>query len=200
MNNPEISSSAKPTGLFFGSFNPIHLGHLCIAEYMLNWGGLKEVWFIVSPQNPLKHKPSLLSATNRLDMVREAIKDDHRFRASDIEFFLPQPSYTIDTLARLGEQYPRRNFILIAGTDILPTLHKWKNYQILLNDYRFLIFPRFGSDNHPLLEHPAITLLDAPRMEISATFIRQSIKTGKTVKYFLPAGVYQLIEKWGFYL
>ena len=112
MNNPEISSSAKPTGLFFGSFNHIHLGHLCIAEYMLNWGGLKEVWFIVSPQNPLKHKPSLLSATNRLDMVREAIKDDHRFRASDIEFFLPQPSYTIDTLARLGEQYPRRNFIL----------------------------------------------------------------------------------------
>lgn len=200
MNSPEPSFTVQPTGLFFGSFNPIHLGHLCIAEYMLNWGGLTEVWFMVSPQNPLKNKQSLLSAANRLDMVKEAIKDDLRFQANDIEFYLPQPSYTIDTLTRLSEQYPNRKFILIAGTDILPTLHKWKNYQILLDDYRFLIFPRHGSDDHPLLQHPSITLLDAPRIEISATFIRRSIREGKTVKYFLPAGVYRLIEKWGFYL
>lgn len=199
MNNREASFTEKSIGLFFGSFNPIHLGHLCIAEYMLNWGELEEVWFMVSPQNPLKKKQSLLPAAYRLDMVREAIKDDHRFEANDVEFHLPRPSYTIDTLARLNEQYPNHRFTLIAGTDVLPTLHKWKNFEILLKDYRFLIFPRHGSDDHPLLKHPSVILLNAPRIEISATFIRQSIRERKTVKYYLPEGVYRLIEKWGFY-
>lgn len=199
MSNPGTISNKKPTGLFFGSFNPIHLGHLCIAEYMINYAGLKDLWFMVSPQNPLKNKQSLLSAANRLDLVNEAIKDDFRFSVNDIEFHLPLPSYTIDTLTYLGEQFPDRMFYLIAGTDVLPTLHKWKNYQLLLSNYRFLIFPRHGSDDHPLLQHPSITLVDAPRIEISATFIRKAIKEGKTVNYFLPPGVYRLIEKWGFY-
>ncbi|KAF5028152.1 Nicotinate-nucleotide adenylyltransferase [anaerobic digester metagenome] len=200
MNNPDSIHGARATGLFFGSFNPIHLGHLCIAEYMLNWGALQEVWFVVSPQNPLKQKKSLLGAAHRLDMVMEAIKDDPRFQASDVEFFLPQPSYTIDTLVRLRESHPHRSFIMISGSDILPSLHKWKNYEILLRDYRFLIFPRYGSDDHPLLQHPSINLLNAPRIEISSTFIRNSIKAGKTVRYFLPDSVFRMIDKWGFYL
>jgi len=200
MNKPEKPTPSKLTGLFFGSFNPIHFGHLCIAEYMVEFGGLKEVWFIVSPHNPLKDKATLLSDQYRLEMVEAAIENDERFRVSDIEFRMPRPSYTIDTLARLSEQHPDRQFVLIAGTDVLPSFHKWKNYEQLLDQYRLMIYPRHGDEDHPLLSHPSITVVNAPRIEISASFIREAIKNGKNIRYFLPDKVMKIIEKMGFYL
>ncbi|HPR25791.1 nicotinate (nicotinamide) nucleotide adenylyltransferase [Lentimicrobium sp.] len=200
MNKPEKPTPSKLTGLFFGSFNPIHFGHLCIAEFLVEFGGLKEVWFIVSPHNPLKDKATLLSDQYRLEMVEAAIENDERFRVSDIEFRMPRPSYTIDTLARLSEQHPDRQFLLIAGTDVLPSFHKWKNYEQLLDQYRLMIYPRHGDEDHPLLSHPSITVVNAPRIEISASFIREAIKNGKNIRYFLPDKVMKIIEKMGFYL
>ncbi|HOP14107.1 MAG: nicotinate (nicotinamide) nucleotide adenylyltransferase [Lentimicrobium sp.] len=200
MNKPEKPTPSKLTGLFFGSFNPIHFGHLCIAEFLVEFGGLKEVWFIVSPHNPLKDKATLLSDQYRLEMVEAAIENDERFRVSDIEFRMPRPSYTIDTLARLSEQHPDRQFVLIAGTDVLPSFHKWKNYEQLLDQYRLMIYPRHGDEDHPLLSHPSITVVNAPRIEISASFIREAIKNGKNIRYFLPDKVMKIIEKMGFYL
>lgn len=200
MSKPEKQISSRPTGLFFGSFNPIHNGHLCLAEYMVEYGGLREIWFIVSPQNPLKDKATLLPDHYRLDMVEAAIKDDKRFLASDIEFYMPKPSYTIDTLTRLSEQFRGREFVMIAGTDVLPTFHKWKNHEELLRQYRLMIYPRHGVDDHPLLKHPSITQVNAPRIEISASFIRDAIKEGKSIKYFLPEKVREIIDKKGFYL
>lgn len=189
----------KRTGLFFGSFNPIHIGHLCIAEYIVEFGELDQVWFVVSPHNPLKDKSTLLNDFTRFEMVQKAVGDDHRFRISDIEFHLPQPSYTIDTLTYLQEKYPDRKFVLIGGTDILVSFHKWKNYQQILDNYQLLIYPRHGSDTHPLIAHPSIQLIDAPRIEISASFIRGAIKSGHTVRYFLPEKVYEIIDKYGYY-
>jgi nicotinate-nucleotide adenylyltransferase len=200
MNKSEKPTPSKLTGLFFGSFNPIHTGHLCIAEFMVEFGGLKEVWFIVSPHNPLKDKATLLSDQYRLEMAEAAIENDERFRVSDIEFRMPRPSYTIDTLTRLSEQHPDRQFVLIAGTDVLPSFHKWKNYEQLLNQYRLMIYPRHGDEEHPLLSHPSITVVNAPRIEISASFIREAIKNGKNIRYFLPDKVMKIIEKMGFYL
>ncbi len=200
MTKSENPTPSKLTGLFFGSFNPIHTGHLCIAEFMVEFGGLKEVWFIVSPHNPLKDKATLLSDQYRLEMAEAAIENDERFRVSDIEFRMPRPSYTIDTLTRLSEQHPDRQFVLIAGTDVLPSFHKWKNYEQLLNQYRLMIYPRHGDEEHPLLSHPSITMVNAPRIEISASFIREAIKNGKNIRYFLPDKVMKIIEKMGFYL
>ena len=199
MNKPAKPQFTKPTGLFFGSFNPIHTGHLCIAEYMLEYGGLDEVWFIVSPQNPLKDKTTLLSDQYRFDMVELAIAGDERFRVSDIEFRMPRPSYTIDTLTRLSEQHPGRSFVLLAGTDVLTSFHKWKNYEQILEHYTFNIYPRHGDENHPLLSHASVKLIQAPRIEISASFIREAIKSGKAIRYFLPAEVRKMIERMGFY-
>ncbi|MBW6491184.1 MAG: nicotinate-nucleotide adenylyltransferase [Lentimicrobium sp.] len=199
MNTRQKPNKSKPTGLFFGSFNPIHNGHLCIAEYMIEFGGLQDVWFVVSPHNPLKDKSTLLSDQYRLDMVEAAIRGDERFRVSDIEFRMPRPSYTIDTLTRFSEQYPDRNFVLIAGTDVLPSFHKWKNYEQLLEHYQLIIYPRHGEDDHPLLKHPSISLIQAPRIEISASFIREAIKNNKTIRFFLPEAVREIIEKMGFY-
>jgi nicotinate-nucleotide adenylyltransferase len=190
----------KPTALFFGSFNPIHIGHLCVAEYLVEFGGMDEVWFIVSPLNPLKDKATLLSDYARYEMVQEAIGKDTRFRVSDIEFHLSRPSYTIDTLTHLTEKYPGRKFILTGGTDLLVSFHKWKNYEQILQHYKLLLYPRHGSDDHPLTKHPSVTFIDAPRMEISASFIRGAIKNKKSVRYFLPDAVYRLIDKYGYYL
>ncbi|HLN54208.1 MAG TPA: nicotinate (nicotinamide) nucleotide adenylyltransferase [Lentimicrobium sp.] len=190
----------KPTGLFFGSFNPIHIGHLCVAEYMVEFGGLDEVWFIVSPLNPLKEQASLLTDYARYELVQEAIGTDTRFRVSDIEFHLPKPSYTIDTLARLHEKYPERNFVLTGGTDLLISFNKWKNWEQLLEHYQLLLYPRHGSENHELTKHPSVKLINAPKIEISASFIRGAIKSRKSVMYFLPQRVWQLIDKYGYYL
>ncbi len=190
----------KYTGLFFGSFNPIHIGHMMLAEYMVEFTQLDELWFVISPHNPLKEKSTLLNDYNRFEMVQAAIGNDNRFRVSDVEFNLPRPSYTIDTLTYLSEKYPERSFILIGGTDNLISFHKWKNYQEILNHYRLLLYPRHGSEDHPLTKHPSVEIIEAPRLEISSSFIRGAIKSKRSVRYFLPEPVFRLIDKYGYYL
>jgi len=186
-------------GLFFGSFNPIHNGHLMIASYMVEYTDLKEVWFIVSPHNPLKEKSTLLADHHRLAMANIAVEDDPRFRASNIEFHLPQPSYTIDTLAYLSEKYPDKEFVLIAGSDILPTFHKWKNHEQLLGFYKLYIYPRPLSGSSPFDNNPQIHFTAAPLIEISSSFIRDGIKQGKNMRHFLPEKVWKYIEEMHFY-
>jgi len=186
-------------GLFFGSFNPIHIGHLIIANYMANHTDLKEVWFMVSPHNPLKKKDSLINMYDRLEMVNLAIEEASNIRSSNFEFHLPQPSYTIDTLIHLHERYPEKEFVLIMGSDNLNSLNKWKNYEIILRDYHIYVYPRPGFNNPPFSEHPSITLTKTPLMELSSSFIRESIKAKKNVKYFLPDNVLEFIEKKSLY-
>jgi len=190
----------KSVGLFFGSFNPIHTGHLIIASYMANYTDLDEVWLVISPHNPLKKKDSLINMYDRLEMVNLALEPADRIRSSTIEFSLPQPSYTVDTLSYLREKHPDRKFVLIMGSDNLASLHKWKNYEILLRDYRIYVYPRPG---HPvpnkLDDHPAITITDTPLMEFSATFIRNALKKGKDIRYFVPDKVLDFIEAKGLY-
>ena len=187
------------TGLFFGSFNPIHNGHLMIAAYMTEFTDLDQVWFVVSPQNPLKEKNTLLADHHRLAMVNLAIEDDLRFKSCNIEFKLPKPSFTIDTMAYLTEKYPSKEFVLIAGSDILPTLHKWKNYKELIKQYTFLIYPRPGSCESELSANPSFHLVNAPRIMISSSFIREGIKQGKDMRYFLPDKVWDYIGEMHFY-
>ncbi|NQT76942.1 MAG: nicotinate-nucleotide adenylyltransferase [Bacteroidetes bacterium] len=187
------------TGLFFGSFNPIHTGHMILAEYMIEYTDLKEVWFVVSPQNPLKEKNSLLADYHRLAMVNIAVEDDARMRSCNIEFKMPQPSYTIDTLAYLDEKYPDKHFVLIGGTDILPSFHKWKNYKVLLENYALYIYNRPNYEPGKYRGHQNISLFDAPLLEISASFIRDSIKKGKDIRYMLPPRVYKYIREMHFY-
>lgn len=195
----ETSGARKKTGLFFGSFNPVHIGHLAIANFMLEFSDLQEVWFIVSPHNPLKEKGTLLADHHRLAMVRIAVENYPRFLASGFEFSLPQPSYTIDTLTRLDEKYPGRQFVLIAGTDHFATFHKWKNWDVLLDSYPFYVYPRPGSELGRYAGHPNIRLFQAPLMEISSSFIRDSISQGKDIRFFLPEKVYEYIREMHFY-
>jgi nicotinate-nucleotide adenylyltransferase len=189
----------KKVGLFFGSFNPIHTGHLIIAGYMLNFTDLDDVWFIISPHNPLKEKKTLLADHHRFAMVQIAIEDNPRLRASNIEFKLAQPSYTIDTMVRLEEKHPDHQFVLIAGTDIFPTFHKWKNYETLLANYKFYIYRRPGYDAGIYAQHPHVTIFDAPLMEISSSFIREAIAEGRDIRYFVPEKVYQYLKEMHFY-
>lgn len=188
-------------GLFFGSFNPIHIGHMAIAGYMTEFTDLKEVWFVVSPHNPLKKKSALLPDYERLLMIELAIGDNYRLRASDIEFRLPVPSYTIDTLTYLNEKFPSNEFMPIMGEDNLYTLHKWKNAEELVKRHKIIVYPR------PYTSKPSSSLLDkilaladiefvnAPLMDISGTFIRNGIKKGKNMSYFLAPPVWEYIEK-----
>jgi nicotinate-nucleotide adenylyltransferase len=186
------------TGLFFGSFNPIHIGHLILASYMTEFTDIDEVWFVVSPHNPLKDKKTLLNDYQRLEMVQLAIDKDSRFKAVDIEFKLPQPNYTIDTLTYLKEKYPKKSFTLLMGEDNLNSLHKWKNYELLLSDYRFFVYPRKNSFIKPeYASHSSVTITQAPVVEISSSFIRQAIKAGKDVQYMLPSEVNDFIERTG---
>lgn len=193
------------TGLFFGSFNPIHIGHLAIANYIVEYTDLDEIWFIISPHNPLKAKNTLLDDRNRLYMVRMAIEDDLRFRASDIEFSLPRPSYTIDTMAFLSEKYPERDFTLIMGEDNLFTLHKWKNPEELVKRFPIITYPRVnaGENDDPVLKkiikEARVTMVKAPLIEISGSFIRSAIKEGKDISYFLPAPVWKYIREMHYY-
>ena len=189
----------KKVGLFFGSFNPIHAGHMIIANYMLEFTDLDEVWFIISPHNPLKEKETLLADHHRYALVRIATEHYPRFKASNFEFSLPQPSYTIDTLVRLEEKHPGREFVLIAGTDIFPTFHKWKNYEELLNHYHIFAYPRPGSDLGKYAGHPHIHLYPAPLMEISSSFIRDAISSGKDIRFFLSEKVFEYIREMHFY-
>jgi nicotinate-nucleotide adenylyltransferase len=189
----------KRIGLFFGSFNPVHVGHLIIASQVVEQTDRDEVWFVVSPQNPFKRKASLLDQRQRLHLVRLAIGDDDRLRASDVEFGLPVPSYTVDTLAHLGERHPAHDFALIMGSDNLQSLPKWKNATVLLDRYRMLVYPRPGFDGGALREHPAVRWLDLPLLQISATFVRQAIAEGRSTRYLLPDPVYRYVEEMGFY-
>jgi nicotinate-nucleotide adenylyltransferase len=186
-------------GLFFGSFNPIHTGHLIIANYMATYTKLDQVWLVVSPQNPLKEKDSLVHTYDRLEMVRLAINDTENLRVSDVEFDLPQPSYTIDTLTHLKANYPEHDFSLIMGSDNLASLQKWKKYELLLRDYRFLVYPRRGTELPELASHPSVSITETPIMELSATFIRQAIKDKKSIRFFVPDSVIAFIESKSLY-
>jgi len=186
-------------GLFFGSFNPIHIGHLAIANYMVEFTDLDKLWFVVSPHNPLKQKKSLLDNHHRFQMVQIAIADDNRFKATDIEFKLPQPSYTIDTLTYLREKYPNLTFVLIMGSDGLVTFNKWKNYKELIKNYQRYIYPRLGTDQALLQNLENGVIVNAPLMDISSTFIRESIAKGKDIRYFLPDKVWHYISEMHFY-
>lgn len=179
-------------GLFFGSFNPVHIGHLIIANVMQDRTDLDEVWFVVSPQNPFKKQKSLLHEFDRLKMVELAIADHFYFRASDVEFHMPRPSYTIDTLTYLSEKHPNYEFRLIVGGDNLTHFHKWKNFEVILAQYGLYVYPRPGEK--PVMNHSNIQYVSAPLMDISATFIRESVKNGNSVRYLLPQTVEDYIR------
>jgi len=187
------------TGLYFGSFNPIHIGHLAIGSFMVEFSDVEQLWFVVSPQNPLKQKNSLLDDYQRLHMVRLAIEDDDRFRASDIEFKFPTPSYTINTLTYLQEKYPARKFQLIMGSDSLQTFHKWKHAELIVKNYHRLIYPRPGTIMDPATSIPNATIVDAPMMDTSSSFIRKAIRNGKDVRHLVPSKVYTYLREMHFY-
>ena len=196
----------KKIGLYFGSFNPIHIGHLAIANYMIEFSpDLDHIWFVISPQNPLKKKSTLLANHHRLYLTELAIGNNPELEASDIEFYLPRPSYTINTLTYLEERYPTNRFALIMGADNLKTINKWKNYDLLLEKYEIYVYPRPGYPTDKIgaekniLKNAVIHYVDAPLMEISSNFIRTSIKEGKNIRYFLPPKVYEYIRDMHFY-
>ncbi len=189
----------KTTALFFGSFNPIHVGHLIIANSMLQQDGIDEVWLVVSPHNPLKERSALLADHHRLQMVRRAIDDNYRLRACDIEMHLPQPSYTVVTLAALGEKYPDRQFCLIMGSDNLASLHRWRNYEYILQNYHILVYPRPGSEHCALRGHPSVTIVDVPMIDISSSYIRRLLAEHRDVRYLLTEPVYKYLTEMHFY-
>lgn len=189
----------KKTGLYFGSFNPIHVGHLIVAEYMLEHSDLQEMWFVVSPANPLKRRSSLLDDRQRWYMVNIAIGDDLRFRVSDVEFGLPKPSYTCHTLVHLQEKYPDREFALIMGADNLETFHKWLNYEWILEHFALYVYPRPGYPSENPYPEARIHFVDAPQIELSSTVIRENIRQNIPVRYMLPDEVWQYIDEMGFY-
>ena len=180
-------------GLFFGSFNPIHNGHLIIANYVCETTDLDKVWLVVSPQNPLKQKETLLREYDRLHLINLAIEDNKNLKASNIEFKLPRPSYTIDTLIYLNEKYPQHEFALIMGSDNLATIHKWKNYELLLK-YPIYVYKRRGFEKNPYPKNKNIQLLEFPFLDISATFIRENLRKGISMQYFLPEPVWKYLD------
>ncbi|MBK8347692.1 MAG: nicotinate-nucleotide adenylyltransferase [Saprospiraceae bacterium] len=181
-------------GLFFGSFNPVHVGHMIIANQMVEYTDLQQVWMVVSPHNPLKNKASLAKDADRYHLVQLAIGDNSKIRASNIEFTLPVPSYTIDTLTYLKEKYPKNEFSLIMGGDNLQSIEKWKNYEFLLANYTIYLYRRPGYDPGKYASHPNIKTMNVPMLDISATFIREAIKNGKSIQYLVPDAVYQYLE------
>lgn len=194
-----MSNLPHKIGLFFGSFNPIHIGHSIIANYMIEYSDLEQIWFVVSPHNPLKEKNNLLDDFQRFEMVQMAIADDFRFRATDIEFRLPQPSYTIDTLTYLHEKYPQHQFCLILGGDNLSSFHKWKNFQTILDYYPLYVYARPGFLQQDFKYSGDIRFFNAPQMDISSSFIRSAIKDGKDVRHFLSPQVWNHLREWHFY-
>lgn len=185
-------------GLYFGSFNPIHTGHLIIANFIANNTELDEVWFVVSPQNPLKNTSSLLNEQHRLSLVKIAIEGEKKLKASNVEFKLPRPSYTADTLIYLSEKYPTKSFIIIMGSDSYQNIEKWKNYKHIINNYNILIFQRPSFlINEKLTEN--IKIVQAPLLEISSTAIRKNIKEKKSIRYLVTDAVMDEIEKQKYY-
>ncbi len=189
----------KKIGLLFGSFNPIHTGHLILANFMAEFTDLDEVWFVVSPQNPLKNKGGLLADYHRLALAQLAIEDKLKLKVSNIEFSMPKPSYTIDTLTWLNEKYPSNDFVLICGTDIFLSFHKWKNYEEILKQYQIYVYPRPGYHMEKYINYKSIKLWDAPLMEISSSFIRKAIKQKKCMDFWMPSKVYDYILEMHFY-
>ncbi|MCP4054278.1 MAG: nicotinate-nucleotide adenylyltransferase [Mesoflavibacter sp.] len=188
-------------GLYFGSFNPIHIGHLIIANQLVENSDLDQIWFVVTPHNPFKKKSTLLDNYQRLEMVYLATKDYDTLKESDIEFNLPQPNYTVNTLVHLTEKYPKHEFALIMGEDNLKSFHKWKNYQTILEYHSIYVYPRIseGKVDTQFNNHPKITRVDAPIIELSSTMIRKAIKEGKNVKPLLPENVWAYLDEMNFY-
>ena len=182
------------TGLFFGSFNPVHLGHLVIANYMANYTSLDEVWLVVSPHNPLKNKKGLSNMYDRLEMALLATENSVNLKVSNIEFGLPQPSYTIDTLTHLHEKYPEREFAIIMGADNLSSFKKWKNYEVILKNYEIYVYPRPGVEVEEWKNHPSVIMTETPQMDISSTFIRKAIQQKKNVQYLVPDSVIAFMD------
>ena len=189
----------KKVGIYSGSFNPIHHGHVMLANYLVEFSDLDELWFVVTPQNPLKKKEDLLDDAERLKMVQLAVGDDPRFHVSDIEMHLPTPSYTINTLTALSEQLPDCEFVFICGMDSLQNLKNWREYQKILDNYELLVFPREGYDGGELANYPSVSILKTPILEISSTFIRQSIKEGRNMRHFVPEKAFQYMQEHHFY-
>jgi len=189
----------KKIGLYFGTFNPIHVGHCIIAQYMLEFTDLDEVWFVVTPHNPHKKKSSLLDDRQRLHMVNLAIGDHYKLRVSDIEFDLPQPSYTANTLVHLEESHPDATFHLIMGEDNLESFPRWRNHEAILENHELYVYPRIGSDGGALASHEKVHLTQAPIIEIASTEIRSAIKANKDVSYMLPPNVWEYIDQELFY-
>ncbi|NPA43394.1 MAG: nicotinate-nucleotide adenylyltransferase [Chlorobi bacterium] len=193
-------SDKKKIGLFFGSFNPVHTGHLILANYFTEHGGLDEVWFVLTPQNPLKPRRTLLPDYHRLYLLRLATEPYDKFKVSTVEFDLPRPNYTIHTLAHLEDLYPDKNFVLLMGEDTLASLPKWKNYEEILRRYQIYVYPRRHSPDTPLKNHPHVLFFDeAPLVEISASAIRRDLAEGKNVRPLLPEAVYRHIMDMHFY-
>ena len=186
-------------GLYFGSFNPVHVGHLIIANHILNFTNIKKVWFVVSPQNPFKEKENLLNEYHRLHLLKLAIEDDNRMKALDIEFNLPKPSYTATTLIHLEEKYPDNQFNIIMGSDSFQNLHKWKNYETIIKNYSIYVYlrPAFEIKN---TINAKLNIVDAPLLQISATEIRKLIKEKRSIRYMVPENVREEIERGGYYL
>ena len=193
-------------GLYFGTFNPIHIGHLIIANHLAEYSGLDQIWMVVTPHNPFKNKQTLLDDYQRLQLVFLATEDYPKIKPSDIEFKLPQPNYTVNTLAYLQEKFPQHIFSLIMGEDNLKSLHKWKNHEIILQNHEIYVYPRISSEIDTNLKgelakqisiyknHPKIHIIDAPIVEISSTFIRENIKNKKNVQPLLPSKVWEYID------
>ena len=189
----------KKVGIYSGSFNPIHHGHVMLANYLVEFADLDELWFVVTPQNPLKQKEDLLDDDERLKMVQLAVGDDPRLQVSDIEMHLPTPSYTINTLTSLSEQCPDCKFIFICGMDSLQNFKNWREYQKILDNYELLVFPREGYDGGELINYPSVTVLKTPIVEVSSTFIRQCIKEGRDVRHFMPEKAFAYLKANRFY-
>ncbi len=191
----------KKIGLYFGTFNPIHIGHLTIANHLVEFSDLDEVWMVVTPHNPHKKRSGLLDDHHRLSMVRIALEDYPKLKVSNVEFDLPQPNYTVNTLTHLEEQYPDHHFSLIMGEDNLKSFHKWKNYEVILENYSIYVYPRIsaGTVEHQFQDHPRIQKVNAPIMELSSTFIRKSVEAGKNVRPMLPYKVWEYLDEMNFY-
>ncbi len=183
----------KKIGIYSGSFNPIHHGHLMLASYLVTFGELDELWLLVSPQNPLKPKAELLDDQHRLEMARLAVGDDPFIKVSDVEMHLPRPSYTINTLQHLSKQYPDNQFVFVCGMDSLQNLDKWKDYEKILNNYNIVVFPRRGYDGGELINHPSVRVVETPIIELSSTFIRNCIADNISVRHFMPENAYNYL-------
>lgn len=192
---------AKKIGLFFGTFNPIHIGHVIIANHFAEFSDLEEIWLVVTPHNPHKKKNTLLEDNHRLAMVRIAVEEYPKLKASTIEFGIPQPNYTVNTLALLNEKHPEKEFCLIMGEDNLKSLHKWKNYEVILDRYPIYVYPRMASGNldESISTYKNIHKIEAPIVQISATFIRKSIAEKKNIQPLLPFKVWQYVDEMNFY-